>query len=201
VTLELNGKPVVFIDTPGLAWQPSEEEDRERRRFQDVLLRNKGRIDRLKDPTPAVSYIVSRTETEDLMVVYGLPAFAKGDVDAFLVGIARAHGLIKKVGHPISVYIVAPFADYMVSSIFRPPSSFSGWKPGPHRRCTHRLTRLVYWQALAVRGPACTLNFKDHHQRCVPDADDDICGRRGTPGETHAAQGAPPNGQHRATLL
>ena len=46
---------------------------------------------------PAVSYIVSRAETEDLMVFYGLPAFAKGDVDAFLMGVARAQGFIKKV--------------------------------------------------------------------------------------------------------
>lgn len=100
MTLELNGKPVVFIDTPGLAWQPSEEalpEDRERHRAQDILLRNKGRIDRLKDPMPAVAYIVSRAETEDLMVFYSLPAFTKGNVDAFLAGVARAHALIKKV--------------------------------------------------------------------------------------------------------
>ncbi|KAI9512703.1 P-loop containing nucleoside triphosphate hydrolase protein [Russula earlei] len=99
VTLELNDKPLVFIDTPGTAWQPSEDashEERERRRAQDILLRNRGRIDRLKDPLPAVSCVVSRAETEDLMVFYGLPAFAKGDVDAFLVGVARAHGLVKK---------------------------------------------------------------------------------------------------------
>jgi nuclear GTP-binding protein len=99
----------VFIDTPGLAWQPSEEaspEERERRRARDVLLRNKGRIDRLKDPIPAVSCIVSRAETEDLMVFYGLPAFAKGDVDAFLMGVARAQGLIKKVSQsPVFVPI------------------------------------------------------------------------------------------------
>jgi ribosome biogenesis GTPase A len=118
VTLELNGKLVVFIDTPGLAWQPSEEEDRERRRAQDIVLRNKGRIDRLKDPTLAVLYIVSRAETEDLMVFYGLPAFAKGDVDAFLVGIARAHGFIKKVGNLISVCIVASFVNYKPSFFF-----------------------------------------------------------------------------------
>jgi nuclear GTP-binding protein len=78
-------------------------EEKERRRGQDVLLRNKGRIDRLKDPLPAVSYIVSRADTEDLMVFYSLPAFAKGDVDAFLMGVARAQGLIKKVSQtPIS---------------------------------------------------------------------------------------------------
>ncbi|KAI0002941.1 hypothetical protein BJV74DRAFT_561280 [Russula compacta] len=101
IALELNGKPIVFIDTPGLVWQPSEEaspEERVRRRAQDVLLRNKGRVDRLKDPMPAVSYIVSRAEIEDLMVFYSLPAFAKGDVNAFLMGVARAHGLIKKGG-------------------------------------------------------------------------------------------------------
>ena len=106
MTLELNDVPILFIDTPGLAWQHSGEappEEKERRRGQDVLLRNKGRIDRLKDPLPAVSYIVSRAETEDLMVFYGLPAFAKGDVDAFLMGVARTQGLIKKVSQvPIS---------------------------------------------------------------------------------------------------
>ncbi|KAI0301855.1 hypothetical protein B0F90DRAFT_1838736 [Multifurca ochricompacta] len=103
VTLELGGKAVVFIDTPGLAWQPSDEgslEDREKSRAQDVLLRNRGRIDRIKDPMPAVSYIVSRAETEDLMVFYGLPAFTKDNVDAFLVGVARAHALVKKGGNP-----------------------------------------------------------------------------------------------------
>jgi nuclear GTP-binding protein len=83
-------------------------------------LRNKGRIDRLKDPTPAVSYIVSRAETEDLMVFYCLPAFAKGDVDAFLVGIARAHGFIEKVGNLISVCIVASFVNYKPSFFFFP---------------------------------------------------------------------------------
>jgi nuclear GTP-binding protein len=74
VTLELNSKPVVFIDTPGLACQPSEEEDRGWCHAQDIRSRSKGHIDHLKDPTPTVSYIVSRAETEDLMVFYGLPA-------------------------------------------------------------------------------------------------------------------------------
>jgi len=98
----------VFIDTPGIAWEPSEEaslKESEGRRAQDVLLRNRGRIDRLKDPIPAISFIVSRAQTEDLMVFYGLPAFAKGDVDAFLVGVARAHGLIKKVSLCLHGYI------------------------------------------------------------------------------------------------
>jgi nuclear GTP-binding protein len=99
----------VLIDTPGLAWQPSDEtlsEVRERHRAQDILLRNRGRIDRLKDPMPAMANIVSRAETEDLMVFYSLPAFAKGDVDAFLVGVARAHGLIKKVAPDTSCALV-----------------------------------------------------------------------------------------------
>ena len=98
MTLELDGKSVVFIDTPGLAWEPFEDADRVRHHAQDVLLRNKGRIDHLKDPMPAISYIVSRTETEDLMVHYCLPAFAKNDADAFLMGVARANALTKKVG-------------------------------------------------------------------------------------------------------
>ncbi|KAH9999475.1 hypothetical protein BJV77DRAFT_595178 [Russula vinacea] len=78
VTVELNGASIVFIDTPGLAWQLFEEaspEERLRRRSRDVLLRNKGRINRMKDAIPA------------------------GDVDAFLMGIARSQGLIKKGGN------------------------------------------------------------------------------------------------------
>jgi hypothetical protein len=52
------------------------------------------------------------------MVFYGLLAFAKGDVDAFLVGIARAHRFIKKVGNLISVCIVASFVNYKPSFFF-----------------------------------------------------------------------------------
>jgi nuclear GTP-binding protein len=110
VTLELNSVFTLFIDTPGLAWQHSEEappEEKEGRRGQDVLLRNKGLIDRLKDPLLAVSYIVSRAGTEDLMVFYSLPTFTKGDVDAFLMGVARARGLIKKVNQVLYLVFIA----------------------------------------------------------------------------------------------
>ena len=120
MTLELNGVSILFIDTPGLAWQPSEEappEEKERR-AQDVLLRNRGRIDRLKDPLPAVSHIVSRAETEDLMVFYGLPAFAKGDVDAFLMGVARAQGLIKKVSRVLYLVSIANLSFYLIFAFF-----------------------------------------------------------------------------------
>ena len=120
MTLELDGVSILFIDTPGLAWQPSDEappEEKERR-AQDVLLRNKGRIDRLKDPLPAVSHIVSRAETEDLMVFYGLPAFAKGDVDAFLMGVARAQGLIKKVSRVLYLVFIANLSFYLIFAFF-----------------------------------------------------------------------------------
>ena len=84
-------------------------------RARDILMRNKGRIDRLKDPEPAgewiivgicagsdvhflvVDHFVSRATTEDLMLLYNLPAFMKEDSTAFLTGVARAKQLIKKV--------------------------------------------------------------------------------------------------------
>lgn len=44
-----------------------------------------------------VSHIVSRANTEDLMVMYGLPAFKSGDGTAFLSGVARSNRLVKKV--------------------------------------------------------------------------------------------------------
>ena len=44
-----------------------------------------------------VAHIVSRANNEDLMLMYSLPAFAKGDPTSFLSGVARANQLLKKV--------------------------------------------------------------------------------------------------------
>ncbi|KIJ70379.1 hypothetical protein HYDPIDRAFT_78599 [Hydnomerulius pinastri MD-312] len=92
---------VRFIDTPGLQYVRQEftdESEKEATRARDILLRCRGRIDRLKDPLFAVSHIVSRADTQDLMLSYSLPAFTKGDPSAFLAGMARVSGLIKKRG-------------------------------------------------------------------------------------------------------
>lgn len=44
-----------------------------------------------------VEHIVSRSEPEDLMLVYNLPAFSRGDTPTFLAGVARSSGFLKKV--------------------------------------------------------------------------------------------------------
>jgi nuclear GTP-binding protein len=44
-----------------------------------------------------VTHIMSRADTQDLMLAYSLPAFSKGDTSSFLAGMARVSGLIKKV--------------------------------------------------------------------------------------------------------
>jgi hypothetical protein len=54
-----------------------------------------------------VAHIVSRADTEDLMLFYNLPAFSKGDTDAFLSGLARSNGMVKKV----RVYLPSSEAD------------------------------------------------------------------------------------------
>lgn len=95
------GDKVRLIDTPGLEYvhtEGLEEQGKEMRRARDILLRSRGRIDRLKDPLFAVAHIVSRADTQDLMLGYSLPAFSKGDPASFLAGMARASGLIKKRG-------------------------------------------------------------------------------------------------------
>lgn len=61
MTLETDGKPIRFIDTPGLTWSSASPDATETEtetthsllRARDILLRNKGRIDRLKDSSPA----------------------------------------------------------------------------------------------------------------------------------------------------
>ncbi|KAJ7283380.1 hypothetical protein C8J57DRAFT_1709798 [Mycena rebaudengoi] len=106
VTVEAKGKQIRLIDTPGISWAvdaPSDDVDMdadnvEKIRARDILMRSKGRIDRLKDPIAAVRHIVSRSNTEDLMLLYSLPAFSAGNLDSFLSCVARAHQLVKKKG-------------------------------------------------------------------------------------------------------
>ncbi|KAJ7590770.1 hypothetical protein C8J56DRAFT_1024574 [Mycena floridula] len=95
ITVESNGKQICLIDTPGLSWQNDEIYAV---RARDILMRNKGRIDRMKDPTPSVEHLVSRSNAEDLMLLYTLPAFTKGDCNAFLSGVSRSQQLTKKRG-------------------------------------------------------------------------------------------------------
>lgn len=56
VTLEVGGNSIRLVDTPGFSWLPSEVEESPETnahvRAQGILIRNKGRIDRLKDPEP-----------------------------------------------------------------------------------------------------------------------------------------------------
>ncbi|KAH7888107.1 P-loop containing nucleoside triphosphate hydrolase protein [Phlebopus sp. FC_14] len=95
------GRKVRFVDTPGLQYvrqEVSNEADMEEMRARDIMLKCRGRIDRLKDPLFAVSHVVSRADTQDLMLAYNLPAFAEGDPNGFLAGMARVSGLIKKRG-------------------------------------------------------------------------------------------------------
>ncbi|KAH8829794.1 GNL3L/Grn1 putative GTPase-domain-containing protein [Flagelloscypha sp. PMI_526] len=79
-----------FIDTPGISWETTIL------RARDILLRNRGRIDRLKDPLPPVAHIISRANPDDLMLLYNLPAFESRNLDSFVAGVARASQLVKK---------------------------------------------------------------------------------------------------------
>ncbi|KAF5393690.1 hypothetical protein D9757_000369 [Collybiopsis confluens] len=99
ITTEVEGKTLRFIDTPGLTWESDRTSSEANQvRYRDILMRNKGRIDRLKDPLGPITHLVSRANSEDLMILYSLPAFPKGDVDAFISGVARSQQLVRKRG-------------------------------------------------------------------------------------------------------
>jgi hypothetical protein len=56
ITIEAGGSKIRVIDTPGISWNRSNNDNQnlaneDVTRTRDILLRNKGRIDRLKDPT------------------------------------------------------------------------------------------------------------------------------------------------------
>lgn len=45
----------------------------------------------------AVEYIFKRSDPQDLMLAYNVPYFTAGDLDAFLLALARANGRVRKV--------------------------------------------------------------------------------------------------------
>jgi nuclear GTP-binding protein len=48
-----NGKTIRLIDTPGISFEYDPEDARaDQSRGRDILLRSRGRIDKLKDPSP-----------------------------------------------------------------------------------------------------------------------------------------------------
>ncbi|KAH6896389.1 GTP-binding protein [Coprinopsis sp. MPI-PUGE-AT-0042] len=100
ITLEsANGKTIRLIDTPGISFEyDPEDAHADQSRGRDILLRSRGRIDKLKDPSPPLAHVVPRCNHEDLMLLYNLPAFSKGDQTAFLSGVARSQQLVKKKG-------------------------------------------------------------------------------------------------------
>ncbi|KIJ37431.1 hypothetical protein M422DRAFT_260103, partial [Sphaerobolus stellatus SS14] len=99
VEVEVSSHKINIVDTPGVSLKNEQEYDADVK-IQDMLLRSRGRVDKVKDPVPPVEKIVARANTQDLMVQYNLPAFTKGDTTAFLNGIARAANMLKKGGEP-----------------------------------------------------------------------------------------------------
>ncbi|KAH7105418.1 hypothetical protein BKA62DRAFT_741365 [Auriculariales sp. MPI-PUGE-AT-0066] len=97
---------LTFIDTAGFVsvptTAPADSEDANRERVKDILLRARGRIERIKEPLPvtAVSTLVSRAPAEDLMLHFNLPAFAAGSTTAFLNTLSKAKNCLTKTSTP-----------------------------------------------------------------------------------------------------
>ncbi|WOO79019.1 Guanine nucleotide-binding protein-like 3 [Vanrija pseudolonga] len=115
------GQTVRVIDTPGWEFVEEDDEDEdegddeededededdekwdllEARVAGDLLRRNLGRVDRVKDVFPLVNYILSRSNDQDLMLKYNVPYFEAGNIEAFLTGLARVNQRVKKFGDP-----------------------------------------------------------------------------------------------------
>lgn len=81
----------------------------------DLLRRNLGRVERVKDIFPlgaylftsskqqgpslilVANYIITRSNAQDLMTCYNVPFFQDGDVETFLTSLARSIGRVRKV--------------------------------------------------------------------------------------------------------
>lgn len=104
-----------LIDTPGWEYNPPDVEDEDEEMdgdavddekwallehvvARDMLTRNMGRIEKVKETLPLVKQIVNRANAQDLMLAYNVPHFAAGDVETFLISLARAQGRVRKRG-------------------------------------------------------------------------------------------------------
>ena len=73
VILEISSKKIRLVDTPGLAWAPAAEpaeSDPATLRARDILTRNKGRIDRLKDPEPVGEYSSHKSRVKTILIIF-----------------------------------------------------------------------------------------------------------------------------------
>jgi hypothetical protein len=77
--LEVGGQQIRLIDTPGLVWEADESATNIEVRTRDILLRNRGRLDRLKDPSMAGKFFL------DFMAV---PAYRHPQFPSSSVGLA-----------------------------------------------------------------------------------------------------------------
>ena len=48
-------------------------------------------------PPPKVAEMVARADADDMLLLYNIPAYSQGDVDAFLMRVARSKNYLKKV--------------------------------------------------------------------------------------------------------
>jgi nuclear GTP-binding protein len=60
--MDVDGKQIRWIDTPGLVWEADDSAASAEVRAHDILLRCRGRIDRLKDPSIASMFLLDFVE-------------------------------------------------------------------------------------------------------------------------------------------
>lgn len=89
--VEVDG--IVYMDSPGLSFIGQSEHY-----AADILRRNLGRPDKVKEPQVLADWILNRANEEDLMMFFKLPAFASGDYEAFFKSFANVVGRVKKRG-------------------------------------------------------------------------------------------------------
>ena len=85
-------KNITLLDSPGVVFDDKDD--------AATALRNCVNPDELDDPQGAVALLLKRTGPEQLMMLYALPRFDRGDAATFLSLVARRLGKVRKGGTP-----------------------------------------------------------------------------------------------------
>jgi len=87
-------KNIRLVDSPGVVF------DDEASSGTHIVLRNCIKVDSVQDPIPAIQSLLAHTNTDSLIMTYGIAKFPEGDHNMFLAMIAKKFGKVLKGGIP-----------------------------------------------------------------------------------------------------
>ncbi|KAG8895423.1 hypothetical protein FRC01_012377 [Tulasnella sp. 417] len=96
-----DGLEITLIDTPGFTFKfPTNVTDEQlaEMRTKETLFHRRALFEKMRYPFNAASWVLQRTNPDDLQVLYNMQAFEANDLEAMIKSLGRASGRLSKSG-------------------------------------------------------------------------------------------------------